>query len=184
MKTALDLAHQGLTIFDEPVELSSGELSRHFVDMKAALARGDDLMQACSLMNGAAAEMPYFDAMGGLSLGADHLAHGMAILNGRFWFTVRKASKGRGTDRTIEWYGIEEGARILLVDDVTTSGASLLAAHDAVLTARGDVVGALAFVDRGDTTTAAMELAQIPYRALVGYRDLGIPAVGPREVRR
>jgi hypothetical protein len=39
----VDLVRRGVTTFDEPVALASGEMSRHFIDGKAALARGSDL---------------------------------------------------------------------------------------------------------------------------------------------
>ena len=66
---------------DEPFELSSGELSHDFVDGKRALAGGSDLALACRyIVELARRAEVHFDAAGGLTMGADQFAHGIAVL--------------------------------------------------------------------------------------------------------
>lgn len=167
----------GLLHLPEPVMLASGQMSRDFVDGKAALARGNDLELACfALLE--AVDGILFDAVGGLTMGADHLAHGVAMLSGTSWFVVRKAPKGRGTDRLVEGAKVGAGTLVLLVDDAVTSGGSIQKAHDAIAAMGAAVVAAVTLVDRGDVAGAYFTERGIPYTALVTYRDLGIDPVG------
>jgi len=102
----LDLVRsKGLRHFDEPVQLSSGEYSQDFIDAKRALAQGRDLRTACEAMAEMVADAGVeFDAVGGLTLGADQFAHGIALVADKAWFVIRKQPKGRGTDQWVEGY--------------------------------------------------------------------------------
>lgn len=168
---------RGLIHLPEPVVLASGQTSRDFVDGKAALCRGADLEVACRALLEAVDDIA-FDAVGGLTMGADHLAHGVAMLSGAEWFVVRKEPKGRGTDKLVEGARVGPGTRALLVDDAVTSGGSIQKAHDAIETTGATVVAAVTLVDRGDVAAAYFDEKGIPYAALVTYRDLGIDPVG------
>src|SRR5437868_3418226 len=87
---------RGLIHFEQPVRLSSGELSHDFVDGKAALAHGADLAEACrAIITEFDAANLSFDAVGGLTMGADQFAHGIALLASSEWFVVRKEPKNR-----------------------------------------------------------------------------------------
>ncbi len=170
---------RGLIHFDEPVRLASGELSHDFIDGKAALSHGEDLAIACSAM---LVELERagitFDAVGGLTMGADQFAHGVALLGSRQWFVVRKEPKNRGTNQLIEGAAIGQGVRALLVDDVVTTGGSIQRAFEAITGAGADVVAAATLVDRGDVAGRFFEDRGIPYFRLVTYSDLQIPPVG------
>lgn len=164
---------------DEPFLLASGELSHDFIDGKAALARGRDLHAACTAMAEAVEGLGVvYDVVGGLTMGADQFAHGIAILTDRRWFVVRKEPKGRGTDRLVEGARLGDGARALVVEDVTTTGGSLLRAVDAVEAEGARVVAAATLVDRGNRARRLLTERRIPFVALVTYRDLAIDAVG------
>ena len=117
---------QGLVETDEPLQLASGDWSRYFVDGKAALARGADLNKAAiALIELAAEAQVEFDAVGGLTMGADQFAHAVAMVHQDVeWFSVRKAPKDRGTRRLIEGSRLGPDRRVLLVDDVLTTGAT------------------------------------------------------------
>jgi orotate phosphoribosyltransferase len=171
------LARQGLTVAEQPLTLASGELSRHFIDAKAALARGADLREACEILVASVADVE-FDAVGGLTMGADHFAHGVAMLADCEWFVVRKAPKGRGTNKRVEGADLRPGTRVLLVDDVVTTGGSIQDAHAAVEETGARVVAAVTLVDRGETARRFFAERDVPYRPLVTYRDLDIPPVG------
>jgi orotate phosphoribosyltransferase len=173
------ILQEGYLRLDEPVQLRSGEMSRDFIDGKRALARGGDLALACrALLDGVAAAGIEFDAIGGLTLGADQFAHGAAIIGDKRWFVVRKEPKGRGTNRLVEGYPVAAGDRVVLVDDVVTTGGSIQQAWAAVEATGAEIVAAVTLVDRGEVAAAFFAERGIPYLPLLTYRDLGIEPVG------
>jgi len=179
----IDIVRQrGLLRLPEPVVLASGELSRDFIDGKAALSRGDDLKLACEAILDSVGEVQ-FDAVGGLTMGADQFAHVIAVLAGTQWFVVRKEPKGRGTNKLVEGGKVGEAWRVLLVDDVVTTGGSIQKAHDAIVALGATVVAAATLIDRGDIAAQYFREREIPYASVVTYRDLGIEPVGGGLVR-
>lgn len=169
----------GLIELPTPVELASGDLSRHFVDVKRAFSAGADLRLACDAFIEVAAEMTDgFDAVGGLTMGADSFAHGIAVVAEVDWFSVRKKAKDRGTRKRIEGASLGSGCRALLVDDVVTRGGSIGDALAEIRLTGAEVVAAVSLVDRGTFGQHVFDQERVPYRALLTYLDLGIPAVG------
>jgi orotate phosphoribosyltransferase len=169
----------GLTHSDEPVRLASGEYSRDFIDGKAALAEGVDLQLACEALIELVDEAGIrWDAVGGLTMGADQFAHVVAVLAKKRWFVVRKERKGRGTNKLVEGTPVDESVRVLLVDDVVTTGGSIRQAYEAIRETGAVVAGAVTLVDRGEVARAYFEAEGITYRALVTYADLDIDPVG------
>jgi orotate phosphoribosyltransferase len=173
---------RGLLELPEPVKLASGQMSRNFIDGKAALARGEDLELACRALLELVPDIE-FDCVGGLTMGADHLSHVIAVLAKTRWFVVRKEPKGRGTNKLIEGSPVEPGTRVLLVDDVVTTGGSIQKAHDALVELGANVVGAITLVDRGEVARQFFAAKKIPYSALVTYKDLGIEPIGDGRVK-
>lgn len=171
------VADRGLLRLSSPVRLASGEFSSEFVDGKAALASGADLRLACEALIEQVRGID-FDAVGGLTMGADQFAHVVAVLAERDWFVVRKEPKGRGTNKLIEGATIGSGTRVLLVDDVVTTGGSIQRAHSAITELDATIVAASTLVDRGDVAAGYFANLQIPYFPLVTYRDLEIDPVG------
>ncbi len=169
----------GLEERAEPFQLTSGAWSRDYVDGKRALARGVDLELAGRAMLEATKEIGAFpfDAVGGLTMGADHLSHAVAIASGARWFSVRKQAKEHGKKQSVEGAGLEPGLRVLLVDDVVTTGGSIKQAFRAVTETGVTVVGAVTLVDRGDVAARFFAEHDVPYAPLATYRDLGIDPV-------
>ena len=172
---------RGLIQFEEPRQLSSGELSRDFIDAKHALSRGEDLRLACKVIaDSVAAAGIEFDAVGGLTLGADQFAHGIVthLDDDREWFVVRKQPKGRGTNQVVEGATLDTGTRVLLVDDIVTTGGSIQKAHDQVVATGALVVAAVTVVDRSDVASRYFAERSVPYLPVFTYRDLGIVPIG------
>ena len=157
--------------------LSSGRLSSHYVDARPTTmsAAGLELVGALGLESireaGWVAQL-----VGGLTLGADPVAYAIAVASRSApplldAFTVRREPKEHGLRRRIEGC-FREGARVVVVEDVVTSGGSVLTAIDTLLDAGGDVAGVLAVVDREEGGRATIEAAGYPMRALVTLSDL------------
>lgn len=184
-KAVLDIVvSKGYRRLDEPIRLASGELSLDYVDGKRALAHGPDLKLACEALLALVDEAGIvFDAVGGLTLGADPFAHGCALLSRSSWFVVRKQVKDHGTKKQIEGAELGPGARVLLVEDVVTTGGSMLEALAAIRATGAGVVFAATVVDRGDSASRRLLGEGVPYRSVLTYRDLGIGPVGNRDPR-
>lgn len=172
---------RGLIQFDEPRQLASGEMSCDFIDAKKALSRGRDLRLACQVIADSIALLGIeFTAVGGLTLGADQFAHGVAahLADDHEWFVVRKQPKGRGTNQLVEGAVLTAESRVLLVDDIVTTGGSIQQAHQRVLETGASVVAAVTLVDRGEVAKAYFDEQGVPYAPVFTYRDLGIKPVG------
>ncbi|MFZ5624976.1 MAG: orotate phosphoribosyltransferase [Gemmatimonadota bacterium] len=159
--------------------LASGQRSSYYIDCRVATmsARGLVLIGRLGL---AAIEGRGWApaAVGGLTMGADPVAYAVAAAS---WhagrpidaFSVRKQAKEHGTQRRIEG-NFERGQRVVVVEDVITSGASALQAIEAVRAEGGEVAGVLAVVDRLQGGRAAIEAAGVPVAALTDVRQLGL----------
>lgn len=142
--------------------LASGQKSRYYVDARTTTmsAEGQALIGALSLRALDEAELEV-DLVGGLTMGADPVAYAIAhrsYLDGRPLdaFSVRKEPKGHGRGRQIEGSSVE-GRRVLVVEDVITTGGSALRACGAVQDAGGAIVAVLALVDREEGGREALE---------------------------
>jgi orotate phosphoribosyltransferase len=119
-----------------------------------------------------------FDAVGGLTLGADPVAtamlHAAAAAGERLdAFTVRKAEKAHGLQRRIEGPDVA-GRRVLAVEDTSTTGGSVLTAVEALRAAGAEVVGVAVIVDRDTGARERVEAAGLPYRFAISASDLGL----------
>lgn len=170
---------EGYLRLEEPIQLRSGEWSRDFIDGKQALADGADLEIACKALIEMLAERGIdFDAVGGLTLGADQFAHGTAIVAHKKWFVVRKEPKGRGTNRLVEGAKLDSNVRVLLVDDVVSTGGSIKKAWESIQDTGAQIVAAVTLVDRGEVASKFFADKGVPYVPLLTYQDLGIEPVG------
>lgn len=114
------------------------------------------------------------EAIGGMTLGADPLVCPVAALSHIEGpplraFIVRKATKGHGTERRIEG-NLEPGSRVIVVDDVVTTGGSTLSAVGAAEAAGHRVVAVLCLVDREEG--GADKLAAWPYYPLFRRHEI------------
>ncbi|MCV7153822.1 orotate phosphoribosyltransferase [Mycolicibacterium pyrenivorans] len=163
---------------DEPFRLASGQLSHDYIDGKYAVDTGERLaVVSRAVADLAAANGIEFDAVGGLTMGADPLAHGVAMVTGKAWFSVRKEQKSRGREQWIEGTRLQPGTRVLLVDDVISTGGSTEIALDRVKAVGAVATGVIPMVDRGDIAARRFAQHGVPFHALVTYRDLGIEPV-------
>ena len=155
--------------------LSSGRRADVYVDLRRVLLDGRLAPLAGRVMLDLTADLGY-DAVGGLTLGADPVATAMmhaAAARGMpvDAFVVRKQDKEHGTQRRIEGPEVA-GRRVLAVEDTSTTGASVLAAVDALAEAGAEVVGVAVLADRGARPTVTQR--GLIYRAAYELADLGV----------
>jgi orotate phosphoribosyltransferase len=166
---------RGYARSERPFRLSSGGMSRDYVDLRRAFSRGPDLSLAAGLVIELAHDkVGSFDAAGGLTMGADPLAHAVALRSGCEWFSVRKQAKAHGGGRRIEGGDLGPGYRVLLLEDTVSTGRSSIEALDAVSETGARVVLACALLDRADAAAAAFAARGVPFLAVLTYRDLSI----------
>jgi orotate phosphoribosyltransferase len=160
------------------VTLSSGREADYYVDLRRITLDGEAAPLVGQVMNALTADLDY-DAVGGLTLGADPVAtamlHAAAATGGRRLdaFVVRKSGKAHGLQQRIEGPSIT-GRRVLIVEDTTTTGASPL---DAVAAAReegAEVVAVATIADRATGAKEKLEAQGLTYVAAYSLQELGL----------
>ncbi len=130
-------------------KLSSGGTSDYYIDCRTTTldAKGSRLTGEVFLDEIRQREWKP-QAIGGLTMGADPIVAAVSVVSGELnGFLVRKAEKQHGTGQRIEGFR-EKGARVVIVDDVCTSGASTVQAIEAAREFGFEVVGAMCLVER------------------------------------
>ena len=164
---------KGKAIVHGRVTLASGKEADYYVDLRRITLDAE----AAPLIGPALLELTAdleYDAVGGLTLGADPVAAAMmhaAAARGRVLdaFVVRKSEKAHGLQRRIEGPDVA-GRRVLAVEDTSTTGSSVLTAVDVLRDAGAEVVGVAVVVDRG--ARAAVTGAGLPYLAAYELADI------------
>ena len=171
------LAERAFTFGD--FVLSSGRRSDFYFNGKQVTLDGRGLylvsllvLERCRVLG--------IDAIGGLTLGADPIASGVAALSGPDRplraFIVRKEVKEHGTGALIEGPPLRAGDRVMVVDDVITTGGSLLKAVDALAGEPVEIVETLAVVDRQEGGREALEARGVNVHALFLRSEFTAPA--------
>ena len=168
---------------DHSFTLSAGKQSGFYFDCKKAMLDGKCLSLIAEAFLEEAAELPRFpEAIGGLTMGADFIVAaviqrgfegGKPLVSGSI---VRKDPKGHGTGNKIE-NRLPEGTRIMVIDDVITSGASTEAACREFVAGGYEIVGIVALVDReAGGRESLSEKYGCPVRAI--FRKSDFPSIG------
>lgn len=157
------------------VTLSSGREADYYVDLRRVTLSAAAAPLVGRVMLATTADLDY-EAVGGLTLGADPVATAMlhaAAAQGRQLdaFVVRKEGKAHGLQRRIEGPDVA-GRRVLAVEDTSTTGGSVLTAVEALREAGAEVVGVAVIVERG--AAGAVAAAGLDYRAAYSTGDLGL----------
>lgn len=157
------------------VILSSGKEADYYVDLRRVTLDAVAAPLVGDVMLDLTADLDY-DAVGGLTLGADPVATAMlhaAAKRGRTLdaFVVRKSEKQHGLQRRIEGPDVK-GRRVLAVEDTSTTGGSVMTAVEALRAEGAIVVGVAVIVDRG--AGKLIEENGLGYRAAYSLADLGL----------
>jgi orotate phosphoribosyltransferase len=157
------------------VILSSGKEADYYVDLRRVTLDAQAAPLVGEVMLDLLKDWDY-EAVGGLTLGADPVAVAMMHVAGRSGkridsFVVRKAEKAHGLQRRIEGPDVK-GRRVVAVEDTSTTGGSVLTAVEALREAGAIVVGVAVIVERG--AKQAILDAGLEYRSAYTSEDLGL----------
>jgi len=157
--------------------LRSGRRSRFYLDKYLFETRPDLLRD---IAGGLAAKLPAyepFDLLAGPELGAVALVAALSLASGKPFVIVRKGEKEYGTKKAMEGRA-EAGQRVVVVEDVVTSGGAALLAVDKLRDAGLEVVGLLCVVDREEGGRTSFEVAGVRFDPLFTASSLGIQKPG------
>jgi orotate phosphoribosyltransferase len=161
---------------EREVVLSSGRTSNFYIDCKQVSLDPEGATLIGELFHAVIDEVaPQAVAVGGLTLGADPLATATSVVSWqagrpRAAFLVRKEPKGHGTNQWLESTRLPDGAAVVIVEDVVTTGAATLKAIERARLAGLHVVHALGLVDRLEGGRDAI-VAEVPLTTLFTRRD-------------
>jgi orotate phosphoribosyltransferase len=160
--------------------LKSGAKSSWFIDSKQTICRPDGLLLVADALLSAIPDD--VDALGGLTMGADGMAFGVAgvaAARGRMLraFSIRKEEKDHGAGGRIAG-AVEPGDRVVITEDTVSRGTSPLEAAQVVRDVGAEPVLIVACVDRGGTCARLAADHGIPFVALVTAPDLGFDYEG------
>ena len=158
-------------------KLSSGKKSQHYVNCKPVTLQGDALMYISWCMFECLEED--CEAIGGLTLGADPLVAGVAIVSAieeRYMdgLIVRKEPKGHGTKAWIEGPELAPGSKVTVLEDVITTGGSAIKAAEKLRDAGYIVENVVAIINRQEGSEAddAMDAADLNLISLFSLEEL------------
>jgi orotate phosphoribosyltransferase len=146
---------------EEPIfKLVSGRMSNYYFNCKAVALHPEGMYLIGNIIFDFTKGLN-IKGIGGLTLGADPIAYAVAYtsyLKGRpvEAFIVRKAPKSHGTMQFIEG-NIKKGDKVVIVDDVITTGKSTIEAITRAKEAGLEIVKVLAFIDRQEGGKEAIE---------------------------
>jgi orotate phosphoribosyltransferase len=157
-------------------KLSSGATSDYYIDCRTTTldARGAQLTGEVFLEE-IRKQGWNPEAIGGLTMGADPIVVAVAVISGQInGFLVRKSEKKHGTGRRIEGFA-EKGARVVIVDDVCTTGASTVQAIEAAREFGFEIVGVMCLVERQEAHGRPdVEKAASPAKFVAIFTDGGV----------
>ena len=156
--------------------LASGRRSTLYIDARLTTMSPEGLVLIGKLGLARIREHWSADSVGGLTLGADPISYAISYASAMTTtplraFTVRKEIKTHGTGKLIEG-PFRSGDRVVVVEDVITTGSSALKAVSAVRDAGGTVAGVLALIDREEGGRELIEAAGVSVASMVTAREL------------
>ncbi|MCQ2972348.1 MAG: orotate phosphoribosyltransferase [archaeon] len=149
--------------------LSSGKESNYYIDMKKAITEPEILSTVAKLITEKISD-DNIDKVAGPALGAVPIATAISLESKKPLLMIRKEKKSYGTSKLIEGELIE-GDEVIVVEDVTTTGGSLIKAIKAIQENGGNVKRAFVIVDRLEGATEAFEKEGIKLEPLISVDE-------------
>jgi orotate phosphoribosyltransferase len=149
-------------------KLTSGKTSTYYVDVKKAM--GDPKVLA-AIGQALATKTQGADILAGLELGAVPVLVAASLASGKPMAILRKGERAHGTGQGIEGAQVA-GRRVLIIEDVTTSGGSVAGVVERLRQAGATVVGVETVVDRNEGSRERLAALKVPLGALVEAKSL------------
>ncbi|HYZ41987.1 MAG TPA: orotate phosphoribosyltransferase [Stellaceae bacterium] len=169
----LSIIRRQSVLQDREFRLTSGRSSNFFVDLKKTMFDPEGARLLADLLFDKIKDEDV-DCIGGMEAGGIPI---VATLCMRSWperpikgFFVRKAAKGHGTDQRVDGF-LEAGSRVILLEDVTTTGGSAMQVVDQTRQSGGTVVKVISVVDRLEGASETFLAAGIAFESLFTRRD-------------
>jgi orotate phosphoribosyltransferase len=166
MEIAEKLKERGALMFGE-FTLTSGKRSSYYVNIKKAYTDPSILREIAEGM----AQFATGDRLAGVALGAIPIVVATSLRTGKPFAMIRKEDRQHGTAVKIEGE-IAAGEVVDVLEDVTTTGGSVISAVAALRSAGGVVKRVIAVVDRGEGAAEALEREGVSLKSLVSHDDL------------
>jgi orotate phosphoribosyltransferase len=168
------LAHKSFRLGE--FKLSSGGTSDYYIDCRTTTLDAKGSRLTGEVFSDEIRQRGWKpQAIGGLTMGADPIVVAVSVVSGELnGFLVRKAEKQHGTGQRIEGFR-EKGARVVIVDDVCTTGASTVQAIEAAREFGFEVVGAMCLVEREEAKgrpNVEKAAAPAPFVSIFTARDV------------
>lgn len=154
-------------------ELSGGGRSPYYVDMRAIPSSPVAFRRAVGALMGEieSVGLASFDSLASVPTGGLVFASALALESAKPLAYVRASPKGHGTSRSVEG-SVSAGDRVLLIDDVATTGGSLLRAAESLRAVGANVDGAVVLVDRLEGAAEALRAEGIEMRSVATIMGL------------
>ena len=149
--------------------LSSGKKSNYYINMKKAITEPEILSTISKLIT-SKLDLKEVDKVAGPALGAVPIATAVSLESKLPLLMIRKEKKGYGTSKLIEGE-LNEGDNVIVVEDVSTTGGSLLKAIKAINENGGNVTRAFVVVDREEGDIEAFEKEGIKLEPLISVNE-------------
>jgi len=158
--------------------LSSGKTSNYYLDGRIITLTPEGAYLTASIILELIKDKK-IDAIGGPTLGADPIVGAVAALSHikkipLKTFIVRKSAKEHGTQRQIEGPLLIKGSRVLLIDDVATTGKALIEAKEALDKIGVEIDKALVIVDRDEGAAQSLSKAGLKLESIFRIEDFGL----------
>ncbi|MBN1884537.1 MAG: orotate phosphoribosyltransferase [Candidatus Krumholzibacteriota bacterium] len=155
--------------------LVSGRKSSYYINGKMTTLHSKGLNLVARLMLDLIGDLE-FDAIGGPTIGADPIVGALLSVMAergmdKEGLLIRKASKEHGTKKLVEG-NLKPGMKVVILEDVVTTGGSLLRAAEEVKAAGGEIAGIAVVVDREEGATEAIADAGYSLRSLFRVSEL------------
>ncbi len=169
-KQLIRLLKENKVIKSGKFTLSSGKESDYYVDMKKAVTNPFILQQVAEIISSKIDKIRV-DKIAGPALGAIPIVTAVSLYTGIPMLMIRKSKKDYGTSQLIEG-DIENGDRVVVLEDVTTTGNSLRDAINAISEAGGKISKAFVIVDRDEGAIESLKEKGIDFEPLVTVDEL------------
>jgi orotate phosphoribosyltransferase len=157
------------------VKLSSGKTSNFYIDVRRVSLSSEGIYLISHLV-WEAIKGDDITAIGGPTLGADPIVAGVCMLahmdkKNLKGFLIRKTPKSHGRQQLIEGKELSKGERVVVIDDVATSGSSLITAIEILQKENIEIVKAVSVIDREEGATENLAKFKCPLVSLFKKSD-------------